>query len=251
MKIFPLLIAVVVALTGSVGAADSLMLPADSTGPLVPYEISIGRLTIDDQQLYDTIEVTVDSRGQALAAFDLKIAVDDAQIDILEIFPGALSDSCNWEFFSARPIQTAGRDGYPLIVWQAVALSQLVSDTTAPVCFEMEGRVSLLKIVVSNAHTLEAPDDDIPIFFFWEDCSDNTLSGRTGNILLTSRRVYDYFGAVTDSIPRLFPSRTGAPAECIKVNARNPSRRMIDLHNGGVRFEYRPAPVDSASDLLD
>ena len=247
MKIFLLLMAIFVVLTGFVGAADSLMLPADTTGPLVPYEISIERLTIDDQQLYDTIDVTVDSRGQALAAFDLKIAVDDAQVDILDILPGELSDSCNWEFFSARPIQTAGRDGYPLIVWQAVALSQLVSDTAAPVCFEMEGRVPLLRIVVSNAHTLEAPDVDIPIFFFWEDCTDNTLSGRTGNILLTSRRVFDYFGAVTDSIPRLFPSRTGAPAECIKVNARNPSRRMLDLHNGGVEFRLAIDPPDTVA----
>ena len=111
----------------------------------------------------------------------------------------------------------------------------------------MEGEFSLLKVVVSNAHALEAPDEQIPVFFFWEDCTDNTLSNRTGNILLTSRRVYDYYGAVTDSIPPLFPSRTGAPAECIKVNARNPSRRMLDLHNGGVEFLLRVEPIDTVA----
>lgn len=225
-------------------AADSL--PPDTLVPApAPYEVSIERLLVDDMHLEDTVEVFLDSHGQTLAAFALKIGFNSHLIDIVEILPGKMYDSCRWEYFNARELDLPGRENAPRELWQAVALAQMIPDSVQPVCFGADSEISLLRLVVSNEHVLDPVDAVIPIFFYWEDCSDNTLSSKDGNTLVLSRRVYDYGGTPRDSLAPLFPNRTGAPPQCIQPGAQNIPQRRLDLYNGGVEFRFSVELPDS------
>lgn len=212
-----------------------------------PYQIRIQQLLVTDMRLNDTLDVTFNSHGRPVGGFDLKIAIDDPAIDILEILPGRMYDSCRWEYFSARRLETPPREGIPRQIWQVVALSQVIPDSIQPLCFAADSDISVLRMIVSNEHQAATDDRTIPIFFFWEDCSDNSISDRSGNQLFISRRVHDYTGRLPDSSAPLFPSRFGAPLQCVNPAVRFPMKRLIDFHNGAIEFRLDIAPAGTAS----
>jgi len=244
--------------TAAGGPEDSLNadpLPAPPPAPAPPAEpapvfptslqVAIEQVRVADIRLRDTLEVTLTAHGFPIAGYAFKIAVDDRRVQIVEVLPGALYDTCRWEYFTARPLETPGRENYPRLVWNAVALAQFIPDSTQPRCYTVEGEASLLRLVVSNEHLLETDDGIVPIYFFWENCGDNTLSDRSGNTLILSRRVIDYSGNPPDSAAGAFPNRTGAPRQCVDPAARNQPKRLIDFHNGAVEFR-----LDLTADTL-
>ncbi len=202
------------------------------------YVVSIDRIHIDDMELDDTITVWLQSFGQRLAGFDLKIGINNPLVDIVEILPGEIYDSCRWEYFNVRQVNTYDRETLPPILWHTVALSEVIPDTTRPVCFGFNRKASLLKIVVSNEHVLDVPDTSVPLFFLWEDCTDNSIASTSGNALLISRRVVDYYPTRPTESSGLFPNRTGPPPQCISEGRSNKPQRRIEFHNGGVEFRF-------------
>jgi len=201
--------------------------------------IKIGRMIIYNTELYDTLYIDIKSDGTPIAGFDFKIGINNHLIDMVEILPGEIYDSCNWEYFSARQVNTMGKENSPVVLWQIVALAEVVPDIVRPLCFGFDREASLIKIVLSNAHVMDMPDTTIPIFFYWEDCTDNTLSGQSGTILMMSKLVRDYYGIQDREKTTIFPNRTGAPQQCIDPGAINKPYRWIEFHNGGVEFEFK------------
>ncbi len=217
-------------------------LPSDSLNVVVTIE----RMLVTNQRLHDTLLVTLQANGQSLAGFDFKIGIDNPLVDIIAILPGEIYDSCRWEYFTARQVNTSDKEPYPPILWQVVALAELIPDEEQPLCHGLNRKASLLKLVVSNEHVLNVPDTAVPIFFFWEDCGDNSISSRSGNTLLLSKQVFDYFGAVPPQSRGIFPTRSGAPSQCINPGSRNKPVRKIEFHNGGI--EFRMNIEDTTSD---
>ena len=210
------------------------------------YVVSVQRVTVTDMRIDDTLVISLNSFGNPLAGFELKFAVESPFIDIVEVLPGEIYDSCNWEFFNARQIDTHNKENYPPVIWQAVALADMMPGTDRPACFSFEREASLIKLVVSSEHVARVPDTIAPIFFFWEDCSDNTIAGISGDTLAISARVFDYYNVEYTEKQKLFPTRTGAPKQCIDPNALNKPRRQIEFHNGGVEFK-----LDLGEDIAD
>ena len=233
---------------------DSNAADADSFGIKVPeILIKIGRLQIDNMELYDTLYINLKSDGTPIAGFDFKIGINSHLIDIVEILPGEIYDSCQWEYFNVHQVNTTDNENSPAVLWQMVALAEVVPDQVRPLCFGFKREASLLKIILSNAHVMEMPDTTIPIFFYWEDCTDNTLSGQTGTILMISKLVRDYFGSQDKEETAIFPNRIGAPQQCVDPGAINKPLRWIEFHNGGVEFEFKidlKPPDSTISDSL-
>ena len=235
--------------------ADSAAVAPDSAQISPPgyYDIAIDRIRVDNMRLNDTIPVWIETNGRTLAGFDFKIALNNRAVDITDILPGYLHDSCNWKYFNARRLETARSDGYPNLIWQIVGLADVIPDSAGPTCHTVEGRVPLMHLVLSNEHMREVRDQKIPIYFFWEDCSDNTISDRSGNSLSISRRLYSYYENPTAQkleTSAAFPNRTGAPHGCIDLSATNPLQRLIDFRNGGVEFELA-IPEPSGTTMTD
>jgi len=141
--------------------------------------LSIDRSTSETGSFNDYLDIKLDSHGEPIAGLDIKIACNSELIDIIDIEPGELFDSCGWEFFQARPARSSGQPGRPVTVWQAVALAETVPDSIRPECLSLDRETSLLRVLLTTEHAGIVPDTTIPVYFFWEDCSDNTLSNAT------------------------------------------------------------------------
>jgi hypothetical protein len=188
-------------------------------------------------KIYDTLEITLTSSGRLLAGFELKFGVASPFIDIDTVLPGELYDSCRWEFFSSRSVNNQHREDYPPTLWQAVAIAQVSPSEQGPICFGLDGEVSLVKLVVTSEHLTRVPDTVAPIFFFWEDCTDNSISGVSGDTLAISAAVFDYDSTASQSSGDIFPNRTGAIDDCINPDKPNRPHRLIEFYNGGVEFK--------------
>jgi len=240
--IFLLLLLIIYPTTakGDSTQVDSIILNTDNQNLENPeIIIKIERLYIDNMDLYDTLYINLKSDGTPIAGFDFKIGIDNHLIDFVEILPGEIYDSCKWEYFNAHQINTIGRENAPAVLWQMVALAEVIPDTVRPLCFGFEQEATLMKIVLSNAHVMEMPDTTIPVFFYWEDCTDNTLSGQSGAILMISKLIRNYYGIQSDNETAIFPNQTGAPQQCVDPGAINKPLRWIEFHNGGVEFEFK------------
>ena len=212
------------------------------------YILSIDRMTITTMKVFDTLDVSIESFGKSVAGFDIKLATASHIIDILEVLPGEVCDSCAWEFFNARQVNTSKWENYPPSIWQVVALAETIPDDQRPVCFGFDRKASLVRLVVSSEHIPLVSDTTVAVFFIWEDCTDNTLSNATGDTLAMSVQVFDYFETEDYKREAIFPTRLGAPRQCINPAAINKPLRLIEFHNGGVEFRMDIIP-DSADTL--
>ncbi len=223
---------------------DSGVVAAHATEPTAQagrsrFALYIERLRIGDGHLYDTIDVLLESNGHTMAGFDLKIAVASDLVEIADIIPGVIYDSCRWEFFHAGPVRDIeSKADYPPVLWQIVALAEAVPDQVRPRCYGLDRTASLLRIVFAGASREILTDTAVPLFFFWEDCTDNTISGRTGDTMFVSAAIFDYIGDQLPESRGLFPTRRGTPQQCISPAQAGRILRELDLHNGGVRFRF-------------
>ncbi|MCK4461677.1 MAG: hypothetical protein KAW46_07715 [candidate division Zixibacteria bacterium] len=226
---------------------SSVVLPqeAEDTANFV---VSIERLTVHRGRILDTLDITLESGGNLLAALDLRLALESRFVEILEILPGEILDSCSWEFFNAQAEEGSVRENYPRSLWHVVALAELIPDETRPHCYGIGRRASLLRLVISSEHVDLVPDGTAAIFFFWESCSDNSIAGVTGNMLSLSAKLYDYYPVGDYESDALFPTRLGAPEQCIDPSVKNPPRRCIEFHNGGVEFLLQLLPDSTHSE---
>lgn len=223
---------------------------AEETAPQLPERLvlSIDRVEANTGQIHDTLEVALQSFGYPIAGFDIKLGVDSRIVEILDMLPGEIHDSCNWQFFDSRSMPNAGREGYPAQLWQAIALAETVPTRDGPVCFGFDREASLLRLVVASSPSAMVDDTSVAIYFIWEDCSDNSLADRSGNLLLFSKQVYDYLPGEARDTLRQFPTRQGVPKQCIDLSTDNRPLRLIELHNGGVEFRLDvTAPIEDSS----
>jgi hypothetical protein len=212
--------------------------------------ISIDTLTVSDMKLYDTLEIMLEVENVQPAGFVLKVATENGLIDILNILPGEIIDSCRWDLFNARQLPSEDPSVGPAEVWQIVALAHKISDTKAPLCYGLKRPASLARLVVSSTPRANVPDTTVGIFFYWESCRDNALSDREGSSTLFSKSVEDRIPIFLNIRHATFPTRTGTPDECISSRASNPPLRAVVFKNGGVMFKAEIHPkTDSTRSL--
>lgn len=210
----------------------------DSIPPPTRILLQIGRLTVDNMRVNDTIPVWFETSNTEVAGFDVKIGFDDCYVDLLDVLPGKFIDSCGWEYFSAKPIKPRFPEKSPPVLWQVVGLARGMSFSgDGPACYSSDRRMSLFRLAVSNEFVKSVPDTTVPIFFFWEDCGDNVFSNARGNELAISMKVFDYFPQPKQENNELFPTRLGAPTQCIDPSKENRLMRRTEFHNGGIEFK--------------
>ena len=219
----------------------------DSSNCRVPICLTIEHTNAETGAFTDTLEVILKSGSEEIGGFDIKIGVSDPDLVINDILPGNMIDSCRWEFFKARSSRRAGVEGNPIQLWSAVAMAEMVTDSSGDKCFGWPGEISLLKIVLSSAPGSLVRDKEVPVFFWWEDCSDNTLADRNGGKLYMSTEVVSLFGSVDTATAEGFPTGGGAIERCTTRSKLNPPERLIEFRNGGVKFELKLGqPSDSS-----
>ena len=210
-----------------------------SSGVLNGADSSKGRISIHISSIdslrsgqFDTLDIAIESVDHVVAGFSLKIASTNEQLEVVQIVQGTLLDSCGWELFSASPL--AQDDNRPTAVWRISGLAKMSADTVEPDCLASGRRVSIAKVIVTSSHSSDI-STPMPVFFFWEDCRDNTVSDKGGRQLYVSDRVLDYVPIDYPESQKPFPNRTGAPPSCVSPKSTNAPKRQIEFHNGGVK----------------
>jgi hypothetical protein len=222
--------------------ASARIAKADSTADSAHFIVRIERREILNRRILDTLDITVQSYHAEPAGFDFKLGCNDPSVDIKEILPGKIFDSCKWDYFSARRLPSTGKPGLPLVLWHIVGLARAMPGSSQPLCFGSEKETPLMRLVVSNEHVLQMKETQAAIFFVWEKCTDNVVSGLSGTKLSISASVQDYIPVDLVSSEELFPTRRGTPAQCINLNRPNYPLRQIEFVNGGVSFKYDLTP---------
>jgi hypothetical protein len=229
--------------TSRVAALDLLV---DDTSRII---LRIEPRTVSGRRINDTLDIRIESFGSTIAAFDLKFGTSNPYMNIVDVLPGRIIDSCKWEFFNAREVGSAGAANRPRQLWHAVGLAKMFGDSALPACYGFDVPASVARIVVSNEHVLQMPETSAAIFFFWETCTDNCLSGISGRSMVISSSVLDFFPVEFPDLQSALPSRKGAPNQCIIPGKPNPPKRRIEFHNGGIKYVIRSA--DSSVKNLD
>ncbi len=197
------------------------------------------RISIEQKELFrtfefDTIAVEISPTESPLKGFALKIATQTQFFHIDEIIPGDFYNDCGWEFFNSREIISDFSAENYLPVWQVIGLSELFADSIRPSCYKTDKKKPLAKIVISRNQFSQQPDSLVPLFFLWEDCSDNTISGMSGNDLYISKSVFQTFVNQPLFQQNKFPTTQGIPASCSKPSSLNAPKKAISFIHGGV-----------------
>lgn len=195
------------------------------------------RVAAIPEQSVDTVSLMIQTDSIEIAGFDLKIGCDSRLVTILEILPGQVIDSCNWEYFHARDLTTQEAADRPVSLWKILGLAKSSPGPDMPTCYGFDHRAALFNLVLTYETEAFALDTSVSLFFYWEDCRDNVLADRIAVTALMSSQVYSYYGGKLEA-DEGFPSRTGAPRQCVDLSKPNRPLRLVDFHNGGVEFEF-------------
>lgn len=201
--------------------------------------VGIDHLTIDNGQLYDTLDLYFESDRIDLAGYVLKLGLAGQLVGLIEILPGEIIDSCGWEMFRANRVTPQPAAPQISELWQITALAQMGMRPDGPICFGFDRPVSLARLVVSSLHVPLAPDTSVAIFFYWESCRDNVLSDREGASILVSDTVANSCPITFETEREQFPTTHGTPPECISSRAANAPRRLVEFQNGGIEFRLK------------
>jgi hypothetical protein len=226
-------------LAGAVaGESSDTATDTASTVPELSCTMNIETLRVDNMKLDDTLDVSIDAIGFDPAGFTLRIAVASGQVDIVDILPGEIIDSCGWDMFTARPAPPSETGRSPHAVWLISGLARGFADSTAPPCFVFDRPASLARLVVSSAHLPAVPDTTAAVFFYWESCRDNIMSDVEGLSIILSDSVSFGVPLFYETEPDRFPTTFGSPSECVRSRAYAVPQRLVDYVSGGVVFKF-------------
>ncbi|MEE8405455.1 MAG: hypothetical protein V3S17_08690 [candidate division Zixibacteria bacterium] len=108
----------------------------DSTKADMPYyKITIETESYSPGQLIDTVDISIESSDKPIGGVDIKIGFDSPALEILEIIPGEIPDSCRWKFFNSRDVSFKTSGDAPLGVWQILAMAEFGGGSLRPVCY--------------------------------------------------------------------------------------------------------------------
>ena len=207
------------------------ILASDSTS----YHVSIEAARFEGSVTVDTVDVVIDSRGGEFAAVDLLVGSNSRFVEITQILRGEICDSCRWEFFNVR--KQADIDSLGLqSIWQIVTLAEMMPDSLNPICYGWNEPGSIARLVVTKLRDPMPSERVDSLLFLWTDCSDNSISGRSGVVLAISTLpdTVGFSGVAPMSLD--FPNTIAAPGSCIKPDKKDRVKRWIEFERGSVRY---------------
>ena len=200
----------------------------------VKFRFSIEQKEVLPDFILDTVDIFIHPTSTIFKGYALKICAKTDLFTIQEVIPGDFYNECNWEFYSDKQIITDFSAENYLQVWEVIALAEIFADSITPTCYQTDIKKSVAKLIISkNIHSLSR-ETAIPIFFLWEDCSDNTIAGESGNDLFVSDQVFHSLENQPLFEKNKFPTTFGIPQTCLKPSSLNSPVKNIDFVNGGI-----------------
>jgi hypothetical protein len=223
------------------------------------FNVTIEKIHDQLQGHYTEVGIYLDPdyESMPMGGFDFLIAYDASALTFISADPGALLTACGWEYFTYR-FGAFGNCGNacPSGLLRLVALAETNNGPNHPDCFTgglgtLGTELATMEFFVTNDRTFEC--QFVPIYFFWFDCGDNTISSRYGDTLFLEQEVW-WYGCdqdphqfeVTDHTFG-FPGAYGIPDYCLIGDKEYPLR-AIDFFGGGIDIVCADS-IDARGDI--
>jgi Dockerin type I domain len=220
----------------------SLVIVPDSTAessgradPLIKIETSNN----PQPDEYEYISITLEDIPLEMGGFDFLIAYDYPELVFMEATPGQLLEDCDWEYFNYH----VGALGDIFLI-SLLVVADINNGPFYPLCYGPPDsdphELAELKFYVSgDGFPAESFFD---IYFFWDDCNDNSVSSVDGEILYIDRAIYDFEGNLIwdEDDDDQFPEEAripfvGAPDDCQNPEPPPENLRNLKFKQGGIR----------------
>ncbi len=209
------------------------------------------------QGQYEFVSVTITGDGADFGGFDFLLSYDASALTAMEVQPGQMLTSCDWEYFTYR-FGANGNCGGPCPsgLLRIVSIADVNNGAHHPSCYgpaiPSSSELFKVKFFVTNDRTFDC--QYAPVKFFWMDCGDNSISSVTGDTLFVDKRIYLFEGqTIWDELDDaqypdgIRPNGMGAPDECMLGDKYHPSR-SIEFRYGGVDIVCADS-IDARGDL--
>lgn len=188
--------------------------------------LDIDRLTCGILGTDITIRLTLTDSAEAVqtGGFDLMMLYD-SNLVFQSAAPGQLLTQCEWEYFIYQS------PGAYLV--RIIAMAETNNGNHHPICHSTS-HATLAELSFAMPTNPGLDGSFLHIQWNWLSCGDNAFSSIEGDTLLISSDIYAYdgFGEWIITRDEPFPTRFGAPSECVTGPG---TVRRVDFHNGGVR----------------
>lgn len=232
----------------------------------VPPLVRIERTHNSLQGHYEYVSITTENSELEMGGFDFLVSYDSAALALIEVIPGQLLEDCGWEYFSYHTEDPP--EGVPSGLVRIVASADLPDPPTSPSCYGPPDTDphELAKMTFQVTDDPAYAGQFVPIYFFWGDCGDNSISSIDGeNVMLyIDRRIYDFEDNLIwdEDDDDQFPENAripwvGVPDWCLYEYwpPEDQVDRLIDFTGGGVGIEEaEPLPgvtIDQVDRMLD
>lgn len=187
------------------------------------------------------------ANGVGVSGFNFLLAYDPVCLTLQKVEPGQFLKDCQWEFFTYRfgPLGNCG-GGCPSEFIRVVALADL-NDARQyhppPACSRRNsGQWVCLFFELTRDRTFE--NICCPIRWWFRDCTDNTISDSTGNVLWTVDSVYN-----AEGVPLDLATEYGSGVDVSNcVSSGGQTKKRVVLKDGEICIPAEPA-VDMPGDL--
>ncbi|UCD94540.1 MAG: T9SS type A sorting domain-containing protein [Candidatus Zixiibacteriota bacterium] len=205
------------------------------------------------------ISIFTSDHSNGFGGFNFLLGYDPSALTPTSVTPGQLLEDCGWEYFTFRlGAQGNCGDGCPSGLLRIIALADMNDGGNHPVCFGPpdKDRYELAVITFFVTSNYNYSGQFVPIWFFWDDCGDNSVSSVNGDTLYIDRAIYDYMGNLIwdEDDDYQFPEEAripnvGAPDYCLNSDPDKPSAvRYVVFENGGIRIIHLDS-IDARGDV--
>jgi hypothetical protein len=197
-----------------------------------PFEIQIEKAHNVMPGHLTTVDIKFNGGTYEMAGFDFLISFDEKVLSFVDADAGEFFNRCGWGLYSYRYNDVDGSmanvsTGYIRLIGSANA-----ENADDPECFLPTAGETLVSMIFKMTAGCKHRCQSVPLRFYWNDCSDNTILLRSGNTLAMSRMVYDHNGTVLTQTKYELPGIFGAPNNCFEGGPPDQTR-LIDFYSGG------------------
>ena len=145
------------------------------------------------QQYQVSISLDNAASPRGFGGFDFLIAFEEPPLTLITATPGALLDSCGWEYFTYRSGAQGNCNGpCPSGFVRLVAIAEMNNGDVHPSCFLSGQSGTLATLTFAIASDRAYACIDFPISFYWTECGENVVSSVTGDTLYLDRKVFEF-----------------------------------------------------------
>jgi hypothetical protein len=174
-----------------------------------------------------SVSITLENNELEMGGFDFLIAFDNSALAFMEATPGQLLEDCGWEYFTYRHgVEGNCGDACPSGLLRIIAIADLDNGSGLhPACFGPPDtdphELAEMKFTVTRDRNFI--HQCLPIYFFWDDCGDNTVASISGDTTYLDQTIYGFTGNLLwdedddDEFPDdARPQGLGAPDACLE-----------------------------------